>query len=537
MANGDATTEAPGGGGERPRVLTANSESGRSTDPATVNTGESARVESIPDSVGGTSLRRNIGRVAAASAVALALAEFVTFAQTVALARLLTPREVGVFVAGTVLAMFFGNFVEGGLRSGLVHREGPLDDAAETVFYATIIAGGAMCLGALAMAPLIALIFDSRQAGLVAAATAGVLLVHAFTNVPEALLQRQFSVRRRLIVGPAVSITYAVVAIALAAAGWGVWSMVAGLYASSLMWVVTLWLITDWRPGRGHPTVQMWRDLARYGRPLVVGTVGARIQSVVEAVVVGRVLSTAALGRFRYGQRIAVIPVRAIVEVGSISLFPAFSRIGSDNDRMRPAYLRALHWAVIGAAFISGLMVAIGVPVVLVVLGEPWRQAGWVVVTMAGLGLGKALICVSEEAIKGGGRTGLLNWLTATEVVLGIGLLLALIEPWGLIGVGLSISLTALAVGITCVSLAGGRGVLETRSGRRNSAAAALPRRSPARPRRHSSTSSYTLKPARSSSRWCCSPSTSSSSQRSISSRSRLSHPRRWTNSGTSVGN
>ena len=99
-------------------------------------------------------------------------------------------------------------------------------------------------------------------------------------------------------------------------------------------------------------------------------------------------------------------------------------------------------------------MIALGVPTVVVVLGSPWREAGVVVTAMAGLGLGKALISVSEEAIKGGGRTKLLNWYTLTEVTLGLVLLIVLIKPLGLIGVGLAVSLTSLAVGVTCVGLA-----------------------------------------------------------------------------------
>jgi hypothetical protein len=38
-------------------------------------------------------------------------------------------------------------------------------------------------------------------------------------NVPESVLQREFSVKRRLIVGPAINVSYAVVAVGLAALG------------------------------------------------------------------------------------------------------------------------------------------------------------------------------------------------------------------------------------------------------------------------------------------------------------------------------
>ena len=100
--------------------------------------------------------------------------------------------------------------------------------------------------------------------------------------------------------------------------------------------------------------------LARFGAPLVIAITGWRLRIAIEALVVGRVLSTSALGFFRYGQRIAQIPQMGIVEVGGTSLFPAFSRIAGDRERFAAAYLRALHWSMVGAAAGTGLMIAAG---------------------------------------------------------------------------------------------------------------------------------------------------------------------------------
>lgn len=393
-----------------------------------------------------------IKRVAAASAFARVVTEVVTLLQTIVLARLLSPAEVGVFAAGTVLTSFLGNVAEGGMRAGLVHREHGLDDAAETVFRGTIVTGALMSLGALAIAPLIGLVFADSTVAAVAAVSAGALLLHALTNVPEAMLQRQFSVARRLVVGPLITISFAVTAVTCAMLGFGVWSLVAGTYASHLAWVVSVWVITDWRPGRGRASWQQWRELVRFGLPLVMGFVGARTQQLVESVVVGRGLSTSALGFYRYGMRISRVPVNAILEVVANALFPAFARISGDPGRLRSSYLQALGSVTVFAAAVSGLIIAVGEPAVVVLLGEPWRGAGAAVVAMAGLGLGKGFTSVSEEAMKGCGRTRLLNWLTLMEVVLGIGLLV-LIIPFGLFGVGLAISTTAIAVGVLAMGL------------------------------------------------------------------------------------
>ena len=230
--------------------------------------------------------------------------------------------------------------------------------------------------------------------------------------------------------------------------------MVAGVYASQVAALLALWLLVGWRPRHGRASVRLWRELARYGSPLVVGLLAARGRTLAEAFVVGRWLSPSSLGFFRYAQRIARIPTTAIIEIGSNSLFPAFSRIAGDRDRMLAAYTRALHWGMVAASATTGLMLALGEPAVVVLFGEPWRNAGVALVAMSGIGIGYAMTCVSEEAIKGAGRTKLLNWLTAMDIIVGVGLLVALVLWGGLIGASLSLSLTSIVIGLVMLVLA-----------------------------------------------------------------------------------
>ena len=424
---------------ERPKRRRADSRSNDGPAQVTVNASSAGSGSTAHGPLSGS-----VHRVASASALAQLVGQLVSFVQTIALARLLTPTDIGIFAAGTVLTALLTNFVEGGLQAGLVQRQGDLADADETVFRVTLMVGAAASLGCLAAAPVIGIIFNSRTAGLVAAATAGVVLIHSLTNVPEAVLQREFSVKRRLIVGPAIALSYAVVAVGLAALGWGVWSMVAGMYASYITWVVSLWMITSWRPGRGHASFAMWRELARYGFPLVLAMIGFRLRTAVESLVVGRFLSTGALGFFRYGQRIALIPEMGIIQVGATTLFPAFSRIAGDRKRFAAAYLRALHWSMVGAAVGTGLMIAVGEPAVVVLFGERWRGAGVALVAMSGVSIGAAIAVVAQDVIKAHGRTRLINWFTLADLVLGVSFLLVLTRAFGFVGASLYLSLTIL---------------------------------------------------------------------------------------------
>ncbi len=110
-------------------------------------------------------------RGAAASGVALVAVQAISFIQTLVLARLLTPGEVGTFAAGTVLTLFLATFAEGALTQALIQRaDGDLVDAADTVFRVTLLTSVLLAATTVAVSPLIGLVVGDPLAGQVAAA-------------------------------------------------------------------------------------------------------------------------------------------------------------------------------------------------------------------------------------------------------------------------------------------------------------------------------------------------------------------------------
>ena len=82
-----------------------------------------------------------VRRGALISAVTLGFTQIVSLVSTVWLARLLSPEEVGIYTAGTVLSAVLTSFSGGSLRLALIQREHDVDDAADTVFWGQLPAG------------------------------------------------------------------------------------------------------------------------------------------------------------------------------------------------------------------------------------------------------------------------------------------------------------------------------------------------------------------------------------------------------------
>lgn len=397
----------------------------------------------------GNVLKRGAGM----AAIALVIGQLITVAQTLVLGRLLGPHEVGIFTAGSVMMAYVAVFAQSTLSHALIQRERDIEDAANTVLIVTFVTGLLLALAVLVASPLIGALFHDPRVGLVAAANSGIMVLHSCPSVPDALMQRTFQFRRRVIIGPAVSLTFASVSIVFAVFGYGAWAMVIGTYASTTTWVLLSWWMAKWRPFRGRFSFRIWRELAGFSLPLLIGGIAERSREVVEQVFVGRALGTAGLGQFRYGYRIASMPSLGVIGICGYVLFPAFSRISGDGTRFRQAFLRALGWIWLAALAVGALLVAVGQPVVVLLLGEKWRDAGAATAAMAGIGLGSALYSVAGEAVKGAGRSRLLNWLTAIFVGLGLPLIVLLL-PYGLVGVGIAISVTYMVVGLVSLVLA-----------------------------------------------------------------------------------
>jgi PST family polysaccharide transporter len=279
----------------------------------------------------------------------------------------------------------------------------------------------------------------------VAAVMSGWMLLRLATIVPDASLQRRFSFFRRVIVDPLGVIAFAAGSIIAAAAGMGVWALIIGTYAQATVNVLAAWALAGWRPHPRLASIGMWRELARFGRPVLGAEFIRRFVSEVPVVALGRFVGTGALGQFTYASRVASQPLAAIVNVGGYVLLPAFSRLSSHDARFRAAVLRALRWVCVLAFPAGMIIVPLGMPAVVVIFGEQWRQAGYGAMA---LGVGCAVLAldsIASEAWKAYGRPDMLPRMHGLSLLLTVICVGALVT-FGLVGVTIGISVSAIGV-------------------------------------------------------------------------------------------
>lgn len=388
--------------------------------------------------------RRVVGGAALASG-GLILSRALTFASALVAAHLARPVVFGDFAAGSILIGAGGILVESGMLSALIHRRDRIEEAADTAFVANLVGGAALSLGALALSPVVGLLFSSRRIEVVSAAMSGTLFLTATMVVPDALLQRRFSFLRRIVVDPLGVAIYGAVTIAGLATGLGVWALVMASYLSLAVQSAAAWKASGHKPRLRRASIRLWRELAGYGRHVLTGVLIDHVALVVNTFLLGRFVSPAGLGQYRYGQRFATVSQDMTTTAGQYVLFPALARISAEHERFERAVRRSLFWLLIPAVPISMFWFPLGKPFVVLLLGDPWRPAGDVLMLLGLAAAPNVIGSACAESLKAAGRPDVLPRIHLYNALAIIILMLAFV-PFGLRGIAAA-ALAAAVIG------------------------------------------------------------------------------------------
>ncbi len=402
------------------------------------------------DSGGGRPPKKLTGTVVRGSAISglgYVLTQVLALGFYLALARLATPEDFGEFAAAAIVINTGLLFTESGMLAALIHRRDRVDEAASTAVISTALGGLVFALLALAISPLIGLLFDSDKVGELSAVLAGILFVRSLQVVPEALLQRRFSFLRRMVVEPVQMAAFGIAAIIATSNGLGAWGLVIGYYASAVTDVVLSWALVRWRPRLRDASWELWRELIGYGRQVLASNLVLRAGQQVPVVLIGRYVSQSALGQYRYADRITSTPLALVVSAAAYVVLPAFARISDDRKRFQGAFVQSLRWFSTLAMPLGLILIPLGVPLAVVLFGEVWRDAGEAAMALSVYTVGASLVSVASETFKAEGRPQLLIRVHAVSMGTAVVAMVALLG-YDLVGVaaGLSIGLAIGAV-------------------------------------------------------------------------------------------
>jgi PST family polysaccharide transporter len=293
---------------------------------------------------------------------------------TAVLARLLTPADYGLAGLAAVYVGLAAILAQFGIGPALIQRSELTPRIIRAGFTATVLIGFLTTAMVWLTAPWAArLLGDPALTPIIR----GLSFTFVLSNpgfVAQGLSERSLAWRRLMWVEVAAFVLgYALPALALAAAGFGVWAIVGSALGQNL---VRSAVLLKFQPHPKWPRIgPEIRELLRYGSGFTLARAFNYGAGQGDNLVVGRVLGILALGYYSRAFKLMMILVTYFAIVVTKVLFPVMSRLQGQPERLRSTYLTGA--AVLGmiSAPLGALMVVTAPEIVAVVLGPRWTPA------------------------------------------------------------------------------------------------------------------------------------------------------------------
>ena len=353
--------------------------------------------------------------------------QLVVFAGSVALMRLLTPREFGIVaIVQSVLAIvvFFGDTGVGGalVRQGTV----PTERQLSSVFYLQLAASLLLMTAVLGVAGTIPRIWPDlpQDAVLLMRVLAVDFVLISLRIPPMLLLERQLRFGTLSVLDIAGGLTFYSVAVIFALGGAGVWALAVAVLARTSLVTAAAFVVSGWRPRLMFAWTDL-RPLLRFGVAQQSRNIISLVNDAVTPFWGGRVLGVTAVGYLNWARQTAYFPLKMVDTMRTVG-FPLFARLQHDRALLGEAVGRAIHLCAFVTCGCVGLFAGLGEPLTRYVFSEQWLPAVPLLVVFAGaisIGFLSPLVASALDAL---GRPGVFLrvacvWTAITWIAVPIG--------------------------------------------------------------------------------------------------------------------
>lgn len=300
------------------------------------------------------------------------LVNVLSFATTLVLARLLTPDDFGLWALSWTVLGIVNAVTDMALSQALIQHKSPTDDHYHTAWTLGVIRGAVLGVFVAALGPVMVLFYDDQRLIGIMITLGFATLLTGFANPRRVVLAKDLVFWQEFLLTAAQRLVVTFVSIGIALLFRSYWALFLGVIAGQITANILSYTAVPFKPKwKLTHTRELWSFSIWLTLSTAMNTVNWRF----DQLLVGGLLGKETLGHYAVGDILAQTPTRETTAPLVKTLFPAFSRISSDSERLARAYQRS-QALVTAIALPAGVGVAlIAAPLVELVMGAKWAPA------------------------------------------------------------------------------------------------------------------------------------------------------------------
>ncbi|AJC80616.1 polysaccharide biosynthesis protein [Rhizobium etli bv. phaseoli str. IE4803] len=310
------------------------------------------------------------------------LVNFFGFVSTIVLARLLVPADFGVVAIGNTLLAIVGAFTALPLSQALIQHQAPTADHFHTAWtlgaFKGILLGVVFAIFALPAAEF----YNEPHLANVMYGLAFSMCLSGLGNPRRIMLQKSLVFWQDFMLSVAQKLVAVIVAVSVAYLYRSYWALILSIIAGQIASILISYTALPFRP---RVRFVHYRELLSFSVWLTLSQVVNTLNWRFDQLLIGKLLGRSEVGFYTVGDTLAVLPTREATQPLTQTLFPAFSQLSNDINRLQQGYKRA-QAVVTAAALPLGVgMALVAAPMVEFFMGAKWLAAVPVIQALASI--------------------------------------------------------------------------------------------------------------------------------------------------------
>ncbi|MBI2031146.1 MAG: lipopolysaccharide biosynthesis protein [Candidatus Levybacteria bacterium] len=361
----------------------------------------------------------------------------ISFLRTLILARILTPSQFGIFGIAILATSLLEVFTETGVNVLLIQEKDDIKKYLNSAWIVSIIRGFLIGSIIFLSASFVSSFFKSPDSRILLQLISIVPIIRGFINPSSVKFQKYLEFHKEFYYRSSIFFFDALVTIIFAFFTRSVLALVFGILAGVILEVILSFLIIKPVPYLSFNRDYLFKIFHR-GKWVTLGGIFNYLYYNLDNIVVGKILGATSLGFYEMAYRISLLPITEVADVVQKVVFPVYSKISEDRERLKKAFAKTLF-------FISLLSISIGVMLfffakdaVFILLGDQWAPIIPVLRILAVFGVVRSIFGSTAALFLSVNKQ---EYVTAATFVSIFGLIITIVPlvlSFGILGAGIS---------------------------------------------------------------------------------------------------
>jgi PST family polysaccharide transporter len=221
-------------------------------------------------------------------------------------------------------------------------------------------------------------------------------IISPFFQIHRRLLEKELQFGKISVIEVIANLGSGMLGIILALFGFGVYSIIAQTVSLTMFYMVLTRCNIKWKPDY-HFTFRETKSLIVFSLKMKGARLANFLARNIDFLILSKLFDITLFGYYSLAYRVMYFPIRRFSNVFSDILFPVFSKIQSNEKKIKTGYLKSIQIVAMAAIPISSILAVLSKPLVSVFLGEKWLQVSDILFVLSVAGLLQSIEVISDS--------------------------------------------------------------------------------------------------------------------------------------------